>query len=122
MSTKQSDMRGYKVERKRGIAYNDHEFGEKGLENQDAKVRLDDGVLHTLHRDLQKIGVRCVGEVNVDFSVRRLVERPEFVGEVLRRSVVVIIYPRVIRKVVFDWLLHEFLPEEINLVQEQDDG
>ncbi len=91
------------------------------LKYQDVKVALNDRILHALHRDLQQIGVGCIGEVYVDFSVLRSVETPEPVGEVLRRRVIVIVTPGVVREEFLDRLVRELLLEKINLVQEQDD-
>lgn len=77
---------------------------------------MNDRILYALHRDLQQIGVGGIGEMYVDFSVFGPVETPEPVGEILRRGVVVIIAPGVVREVILDRLVCELLLEKINLV------
>ena len=46
------------------------------------KILLDDHVLDRVHGDLEKIGIRRVGEMSIDISCRISIQRYEFVHEV----------------------------------------
>ena len=79
------------------------------------------GVLYTLHRKLQQIRVRGIGEVDVYFPVLCAVESSEFICEVLRGGLVVIGGSSIIWKVVADGLFGYLLSEKVGFVEEKDD-
>ena len=86
------------------------------IHHQAVEVLLDDGILYTLHRNLQKICVRRVGEVDVDLPPFGPIKPPKFGREVFGRGVEVFVGGFIIGEVITDGLFGEFLAEEIDLV------
>lgn len=102
---------------------------------------MQDHVLDTGHGDLEKVGVGCVGEVNVDVLDTEVSFRGKSTGydsgahllgvavkalEVVlkeRGCVFVRLWiSRVFREVLLDWSVGEFLLKQVDLVEEEDDG
>jgi hypothetical protein len=82
---------------------------------------LDDHVLNRSHCDLQKIRVRSVGEMRIDFSARTTIESHELVHKVFARLLRVGGIALEIREAEFgDWAVSNLGLEYIHLVQEKD--
>jgi len=90
------------------------------LQNEIVEVVLNYHVLHALHRNLQQIGVRCVGEMNVDFLVPVAVKITELLGEELGSCGEIFVGTLVVGEVVFHWALLEFLLEQVDLIEKED--
>lgn len=80
------------------------------------------GVLYTLHRKLQQVGVCGIGEVDIYLPVLCAVESFELVCEIFGGGLAVIGGSGIIREVVADGLFSYFLFEKVGFVKEKDDG
>ena len=84
---------------------------------------MDDHILNGSHGDFEKIGVGCVCEVAVDFSCWSSVESYELVHEVFARLLPACRVALEIGEPEFgDWALGNLGLEQIDLVEEQDEG
>lgn len=86
------------------------------------EVLLDDHVLHRVHGCFQQRRVGSIGVVNVDFSIRDSVDSAESIGEIPGGGIKVVIRAAEIGEVLGDGGDVEFSFEEIDFVQEQDNG
>ena len=91
------------------------------LKNVSVQVFLDDGILNTLHGDLEKIGVCSIGVVNINLTIFRSIEAPELLREVGRSGTVIGVGTGVVRKELSDRFLRKLLLEQVYLVEEQND-
>ena len=77
--------------------------------------------MHTLHGELQEIGVRSVGKMNIYLPVFCPVEAAKLVGKIFRCCLVVIGGSCVVREVIADRFLRDLLFEQVCFVQKKDD-
>lgn len=95
----------------------------EGLQHELVQIPLNNHILHTLHRNLQQVGVRCVGEVAIDLLVWVAVEGAELVHEVLAgRLPVAWVALEIWETVLGDWVSADLLLEKIHLVEEENEG
>lgn len=85
------------------------------------EVLLDDHILYRLHGSLQQSGVCGVGSMDVDLTIGDAVYTAESVGKVSYSSIKVGVGARVIREVFRNGRNLELSPEQIHLIQEEDD-
>lgn len=83
---------------------------------------MDDHVLNRSHRDFEEIGVGCVCEMAIDFSVGAAVQGGKLVHEVLARLLPAGCVALEVGKAEFgDGALRDLCLEQINLVEEQNE-
>lgn len=87
------------------------------LQDQIVQVDLDDHVLNALHRDLEKIGVGSVGEVNVDLLLAVAVEVAELIGKEPASGIEVVVRSLEVREVVSNRAYFELLLEKVDFVE-----
>lgn len=91
------------------------------LQDIPVEVVLDYSVLYTLHRNVQKIRVRSVRVVYVNFSAFCPIQATKLIGKVSRSRIEILIRPCVVWEKVADWLVGQFLFKKVHLVKEEDD-
>lgn len=100
------------------------EGNRKCSQHQLVQVPLHDHVLHALHRLVEQVGVGGVGKVHVSFLGRVAHEVLEFAREEFLAGLDVLVAAGVVGEVVANGRLsaHDLLAEEIDLVEEEDEG
>lgn len=86
------------------------------------KVLLDNHVLHRVHGCFQQRRIGSIGVVNVNLSVRNSIDSAESVREISGCSIEVVVRAVEIWEMFRNGGDVEFALEEIDFVQEQDDG
>ena len=92
--------------------------GVHPLENVSVQVVLDDGILNTLHGDLEKIRVCSIRVVNINLTILLSIETPELLCEVGRSGIIIGVGTGVVGKEFSDGFLRKFLLEQVHLVKE----
>jgi len=93
-------------------------------QHQTVQIPLHNHILHTLHRLIQQISIRRVGEVDVNLFARVADQVPELAAEELGAGVDVAGVGGEVREVGGDGggSREEFLAEEVHFVEEEDEG
>lgn len=86
------------------------------------QILLDDHVLDRLHGRHEEVRIGGIRVVDVNFAIGYSVDTAEPISEIPRRRVDICRRPGEVWKVVCDWRDGEFPLEEIDLVEEEDDG
>ena len=90
------------------------------LQDEGVEVPLDNHVLYRLHCDFEKVCIRCVGVVNVDFLFGLSHQVSELVGEEVLPGLDIGRLAGVVWEYLIDWThaTRNLLTEQIDLVQE----
>lgn len=86
------------------------------------KVRLDNHILHAVHSDLQEVCVCRVGGMRIDFLARVPIQAAELLVEKPARGLQVRWIAGVFGEVLGDRVRGELIPEQVDLIEKEDDG
>lgn len=95
---------------------------EKRLEYQGVKILLDNHVLYRIHGRLQQSGICGVRIMDINLTVRYPVDAPESIRKISGSRVEIRIRAGEIGKVFGYRRDSQFAFEQVDLVQEEDDG